>query len=109
MARVTYHNRHAFLRTYSANLPSSLTVFMPNTPDHSLAGAPVSVLGTIVMDRSGIIFTGSWRREKPNLRQACLRIVRVLVITTLPLITSLEWDDNPTPPSRKRNPGKSLP
>ncbi len=107
MARVTYHNRHAFLRTYSANLPSSLRLFIPDTPDHSLAGAPVSVLGTNVKDCSGIFFTGSWRKEKPNLRPAYSRLIRVLVIATLPQIISLEWEDNPTLLSRKRYSGKT--
>lgn len=44
--------RHPFSRSYGANLPSSLTRVIPQTPWASHPGAPVSVLGTGAGNRS---------------------------------------------------------
>ena len=55
---------HPFSRTYGANLPSSLTYVVSATPDHTLVGAPVSVLGTDKESGPRRIFTGSGHRRK---------------------------------------------
>ena len=61
LVTATSHFRgwHPFSRSYGANLPSSLTNVMPDTPRPSQPGAPVSVLGTVTNDGPMRIFTGT--------------------------------------------------
>lgn len=59
-------DRHPFFRRYRANLPSSLAWVTPQTPWASHPGAPVSVLGTVSPDRSGLPFHGNQDSGEPS-------------------------------------------
>jgi hypothetical protein len=67
LVTATSHSRgwHPLSRSYGANLPSSLTNVMPDTPRPSQPGAPVSVLGTDTNDGSIRFFTGTWHHRNP--------------------------------------------
>ena len=65
-----YQNRHAFSRSYGANLPISFALIVPDTPYPTRAGTPVPDLGTNIRTCCMLSFTGSWTQPKPGLRPA---------------------------------------
>lgn len=67
LVTATSHSRgwHPLSRSYGANLPSSLTNVMPDTPRPSQPGAPVSVLGTDTDDGPIQVFTGTRHHQNP--------------------------------------------
>ena len=63
---VPQNRRHPFYRRYRANLPSSLARVSPHRPWAPHPGAPVSVLGTGVEDRSRTPFQGRQGSAEPS-------------------------------------------
>ena len=58
-------NGHPFLRTYGANLPSSLSWICPEAPLVINRGTPVMVLGTITDNPVDSLFMDSKIRSNP--------------------------------------------